>query len=117
MIDADEIVKVAEHAYNEWNLAMVGADTNRKVNLVYKLQELCKAIKAVADSMPTVDAAPVVHGYWLEEDDGIADDYIYRCSVCKEDWVCIGGTPKENGMKFCPNCGAKMDGGIKNGSN
>jgi hypothetical protein len=78
LINADEIVKVAEHAYNEWNLAMVGADTNRKVNLVYKLQELCKAIKAVADSMPTVDAAPVV-----------------RCKSCGKSAV------TEMGKRFC----------------
>ena len=24
----------------------------------------------------------------------------------------IDGTPKENLLKYCPNCGAKMDGGV-----
>lgn len=55
LIDANEIVRVAEHAYNEWNLAMAAADGNRKINHVFKMQELCKTVKAVADSAPTID--------------------------------------------------------------
>ena len=45
-------------------------------------------------------------GEWHEWDDG---DNTWSCSVCGEPWVLIDGTPKENGMKFCPNCGAKME--------
>lgn len=29
LINANDIVKVAEHAYNEWNLAMAAADGQR----------------------------------------------------------------------------------------
>ena len=43
-IDADKIVEVAKHAWNEWNLAMATQDTNRGVNKVLKKQELCKAV-------------------------------------------------------------------------
>ena len=41
-----------------------------------------------------VDAEPVKHGHWEE----------FHCSVCGE----IGW---DNEDKYCPNCGAKMDGG------
>jgi hypothetical protein len=99
MIDADEIVKVAEHAYNEWNLAMVGAETNRKVDLVYKRQELCKAIKAVADSMPTVDAVRVVHGR-LDKQEYIHGTR-FTCSEC--------GCKCTPPYHYCPNCGAIFD--------
>lgn len=51
------------------------------------------------------------HGHWIEHDD-YPDPY-YECSVCKEPWVLIDGTPLENGMHFCPKCGAIMDGEAK----
>ena len=51
----------------------------------------------------TDDADPVRHGHWIE--DGY-NDYKPACSEC-------GCHSEEN--KFCPNCGAKMDGGKDNG--
>lgn len=59
LIDADKIVEVAEHAWDEWNLAMATQDTNRGVNKVIKMKELCKAVKAVADDCPAVDLGEV----------------------------------------------------------
>ena len=38
------------------------------------------------------------------------DDSTYECSQCGEPWTLIDGTPEENNMKFCPNCGADMRG-------
>ena len=55
----------------------------------------------------TSDVAPVVHGRWVPEED-YDGDTIYVCSVCDCHWVLIDGTPEENGMKFCPSCGADM---------
>lgn len=57
---------------------------------------------------PVEDVAPVVHGKWEVEEDIFGDD-TYICSVCKEPWVLITGTPQNNNMNYCPNCGAKMD--------
>ena len=51
----------------------------------------------------------VVHGKWQQKEDGNGDPY-YDCSVCGESWVMIEGTPEQNGMKYCPHCGARMDG-------
>jgi hypothetical protein len=51
------------------------------------------------------------HGHWIEQDD--YNDTYYECSVCGEPWVLIDGTPSENNMCFCPKCGAKMDGEVK----
>ena len=47
-------------------------------------------------------------GKWIEQEDGWGG-YYYDCSVCKESWTTIDGTPFDNGMKFCPNCGAEME--------
>lgn len=55
LIDANRIVEVANHAYDEWNLAMATQDTNRGVNKVFRRQELCKAVKGVAENAPTID--------------------------------------------------------------
>ena len=57
------------------------------------------------DEMPAADVVPVSHGYWIEQ----CEESLYSCSACGTEWVTIEGTPKENGMDFCPHCGAKMD--------
>ena len=48
-------------------------------------------------------------GHWIEKEDYNLDTY-YDCSVCGESWSMIDGTPWENGMYYCPHCGAKMEG-------
>ena len=47
-------------------------------------------------------------GKWIEKD-GFDGDVYYDCSVCGESWTTIEGTQWDNGMSFCPNCGARMD--------
>lgn len=48
-------------------------------------------------------------GEWLYKPNEYDDD-TYECSQCGEPWTLIEGTPKENNMNFCPNCGAEMRG-------
>lgn len=55
------------------------------------------------------DVAPVKHGKWEQRDYFDEDDNVYVCSACDEPWTLNAGNPKENNMKYCPNCGAKMD--------
>lgn len=70
------------------------------------------------DSAPTVDAVPVVHGRWDGEGDGLADGeivldvwYCSKCGYCIDD-----GTDDPCVLpNYCPNCGAKMDGGDPDG--
>lgn len=47
-------------------------------------------------------------GHWIEKE-GFDGDTYYNCSECGESWTTIAGTPWNNGMKYCPNCGAKME--------
>lgn len=60
--------------------------------------------------LPTVDAAPVVHGRWMTEKTGKElFDYRFQCSECRN------YTPDKAyaiAPDFCPACGAKMDGGV-----
>lgn len=52
-------------------------------------------------TMRAADVAPVVHGRWIEDESGII-----ICPECKRGYNLIA---KYN--HYCPNCGAKMDGG------
>lgn len=114
-IEREAAVKLARHAYNQWNLAMAGADGRREINLVYKRQELCKAVELVFADSPSADVAPVVHSRWEE------CDYVEPCVhgfgtirtpdaglKCKH---CAHVFKKQLLWKenYCPNCGAKMD--------
>lgn len=54
--------------------------------------------------LPAADVAPVVHGEWLLRHIGYG--HYWECSVCHKN-PCIYVTED---TKFCPNCGARMDG-------
>lgn len=54
--------------------------------------------------MPAADVAPVRHGEWLLRHKGYG--HYWECSACHTN-PCIYVTKD---TKFCPNCGAKMDG-------
>ena len=57
------------------------------------------------------DVAEVKHGEWIDlHDENVLYEQTYKCSACGEWFVIEAGTPKENGYKYCPNCGARMDG-------
>ena len=65
------------------------------------------------DTAPVVDAAPVVHGRWVDN----------HCTACgmmpmgEELWTHMDIEPPkmERFMDYCPTCGAKMDGGAEDG--
>ena len=52
--------------------------------------------------LPAADVAPVVHGRWVFGGDGCV-----ICSKCNEE------ESNDNHRNYCPNYGAKMDGGEK----
>ena len=60
------------------------------------------------------DVAPVRHGRWkpYHEADIGYDEYGVRCSNCKFE---VEDHEVNFIMKYCPNCGAKMDGGMNDG--
>ena len=66
---------------------------------------------AIINQFPAADVAPVVHGRW------IVSEYEYLdCSVCGEAMYTGCNSTKEAKLlkdhwkRYCPNCGAKMDG-------
>lgn len=64
-------------------------------------------LKSAISNIPTADVAPVVHGRWSDAGFGELPKhapYGWACSAC-------GGISFNNEYIYCPNCGAKMDGG------
>ena len=62
----------------------------------------------VEDCIPSAEPERT-KGKWLHKPNEYDDD-TYECSRCGEPWTLIEGTPKENNMNYCPNCGADMRG-------
>lgn len=94
--------EAALKAANEWVNEACMAPMMRVSRLFDKLQKV-----------PAADVAEVVYGQWEGEGDGYADGEIvldvWHCSQCG---YCIDdGTDNPDCLpKYCPGCGAKMDG-------
>lgn len=58
-------------------------------------------VKFDIENFPAADVAPVVHGRWGSN--GIPDSMLSACSVC-------GFGCGAYSFRYCPNCGARMDG-------
>ena len=68
------------------------------------------SVKFDIENFPNADVAPVRHGQWISKNDH-GYEWVFVCSNC--DYV--DGYPFNDRPNYCPNCGAKMDGGIENG--
>ncbi len=107
---------------------MISVDANKLEELLSECFDVVKCIKPTELSLmhallvwkgickqPTVDAVEVVHGRWIPlEYDGYADGNpvwnLWECSECQEEH----SGDEDTLTPYCPNCGAKMDGGNDN---
>lgn len=76
------------------------------------LEDFCvnESFYDALQTIPAADVAPVKHGRWISLDDYFEDA---QCSECGDALV-IGDCSFNDFCecyKYCPNCGAKMDGG------
>ena len=113
------------------------AATNVACNILWKMNDLSTSVMAKAlNSIPAADVAPVRHGRWILEAHDERVNYRWNvtaeCSECcdeqKEIWAgffpsvppCIArgaalvSAESVKLSNYCPNCGAKMDGGYGN---
>ncbi len=67
--------------------------------------EYAYAAEQLLDEIPAADVAPVVHGRWNVVEGRRLDNAI--CSNCGRRFQAY-----YEAYRFCPNCGAKMDGGV-----
>ena len=66
-----------------------------------------ESVLEYAENLPAADVAPVRHGHWVKEKPDVLIHW--HCSVCKNCYYL-----EEPNANYCPNCGAKMDGGEEN---
>lgn len=89
LIDADALIPMMKYATTDSEIG------------VFPIKIGFNDIEKVINEQPTVDTAR--HGHWSFRP--FPDDWIgslYICSECKD--VC------DSRYRFCPSCGAKMDG-------
>ena len=85
LIDADALYELLDGGYD------IDLD---------ELPETKAELLRMIDHEETIDAEPVRHGRW------IIDDGCSYCSVCRNNFK----KAIMNHAKYCPMCGAKMDG-------
>lgn len=85
-----------------------------KMVMLYEIGEApCKScgihdMLGEVEMYPTADVRPVTHGKWIDVTEqiyinGLPIVSCYRCNQC-------GETKWDTWTKFCPHCGAEMDG-------
>ena len=100
-IDADKLYELIRT--NDYRLATKNGSIDYGMFTV--------GIKQAIDKMPTADVKEVKHGQWNTVlDESILEHYnndvdIFACSIC--------GIKSKRPTVFCPSCGARMDGGVK----
>lgn len=71
--------------------------------------QAAEILYAASNQYPA-DVAPVRHGRWIKGG-YVCGETVWQCSVCTEaEW-----RTSADRLKYCPFCGAKMDGGYGNG--
>lgn len=102
---------MAEYIAREELLAQLRAMESYNASPMYR-RGYDDCVEAILKA-PAADVAPVVHGRWDE-----SKEHFYLNNGCKE-WInfyCSEcDAPKNSPTDYCPNCGAKMDGGAVDG--
>lgn len=93
LIDADKFL--ASEIERCGGVPVVGTCTENNISL----KERVKAF-------PAADAEPVKHSKWIFEGNNLFIDPHFRCSNC----CALRFEHYANDFKYCPECGAKMDG-------
>lgn len=60
----------------------------------------------IVNDIPAAEVAPVVHGRWISDE----GDILFHCSKC-ETQISTDWDYDDLQWNYCPECGAKMDGG------
>ena len=73
-------------------------------SIIKKVVDIVANMRDLVAMAPAADVAPVRHGRWVCI--GNKPHLIYGCSECGDQW----GYGSMLHMKYCPHCGARMDG-------
>ena len=102
MPDREKVIKgleeLCEHLFHEYKICYRGDE-----------EDVYNRFLIADNALALLKDQEAKTGKWIAQD-GYDGDVYYDCSACGESWVMIEGTPQENGMRYCPHCGAKMEG-------
>ena len=94
MIDADKLINTINNL--PWDYTKPSAEISKFIFL------------DTVRECPTVDAEPVRRGKWID----VLGGYLFECSRCKAQ---VNKKQFKCNLKYCPNCGVKMQEEIENG--
>lgn len=109
-----------EYIKREAALAQIRPDDPNDERCAVTVATAKRLIRHALTAAPAADVAPVVHGWWIPSESDFDDDDTlfdveewcdWQCSACREDICYNDPMPMRLLPKYCPNCGAKMDGG------
>ena len=80
-------------------------------DILYDADAITMSGVKILNQFPGADVAPVRHGRWVSVPHKLAR----VCSVCNRDEPYKFADIDADVYEYCPNCGAKMDGGAGNG--
>lgn len=99
LIDADAVI---DRYYAEWEYHCIKMDEDDR-----------EWLRQCIDQAPTIEAEPVRHGRWVPVDcEHPCDEW--DCTACggrRTFLIEMDADDMEECYPYCPNCGAKMDGG------
>lgn len=105
---AEIIAEAEKEGKKSFNAAERG---DADISVKYTHGEYCYHVAAhIAETLPPADVEPVKHGKWEFK------GFNVHCSSCgvrnKNAAVCVGSEGKfvREPFKYCPDCGARMDG-------
>lgn len=101
LIDRDKLLKDAQ-----FNATVSGPRSTAK-EVGQAILDVSNYIINIIKKEPTVDIE--LHAQWEQPSSFDEENNVFQCSNCKEEFVLISGSPKDNGYEYCPYCGAKMD--------
>lgn len=108
LIDADELQK----KFNEVRSEQM-SDARLRRDIAHLVASAIMVTQMIQDA-PTID----LHGEWIKAGSDEQDEGMFFCSHCRDErWFgdeVYTSSEAERLCHYCPNCGARMDGGNKN---
>lgn len=109
LIDADELIEVfralALMRSGQYRESYTNADGNRAMEIA--------CAEYIISRQKTIDAEPVKHARWIEQQHLIFKHEIFKCSNCGHYLDFSGVNAGRGDANYCPNCGAKMEKDIR----
>lgn len=109
LIDADALVDVLgdPKLMLTLMLSQKAAERNDEWGMLLRRMDVLRCVLKA----PIIDAVPVVHARWVNEENGYRD-----CSECGCEHPIRDARGYLVDDSYCPNCGAKMDGDVLYGT-